>query len=56
MKVIFDDETRKYPVAVDLAVIWADASRINDVYVANDMHEDINFYDSGATVMPAGKK
>ena len=51
----FDDETRKYSVAVDLAVIWADASRINDVYVANDMHEDINFYDSGATVMPAGK-
>lgn len=51
----FKDSGRKYPVTIDPTVTWKGSTDFWDVYVINGTYKDMNFYDSGVTVMMAGK-
>ncbi|HIX68914.1 MAG TPA: DNRLRE domain-containing protein [Candidatus Anaerostipes excrementavium] len=49
------DSDRKYPVTIDPTVTWKGSTDFWDVYVINGTYKNTNFYDSGVTVMMAGK-
>lgn len=51
----FKDKDREYPVTIDPTVTWTGSTDFWDVYVINGSYKDTNFYDSGVTVMMAGK-
>ena len=51
----FQDKDRQYPVTIDPTVSWTGSADFWDVYVINGSYKDTNFYDSGVTVMMAGK-
>lgn len=51
----FQDKDRQYPVTIDPTVTWTGSTDFWDVYVINGSYKDTNFYDSGITVMMAGK-
>ena len=51
----FQNKDRQYPVTIDPTVSWTGSANFWDVYVINGSYKDTNFYDSGVTVMMAGK-